>query len=459
MNLSGQSQRWHSECFRCQVCNQALDREESCHVLKDKIICRDDYAKLQQEEIGRNIRCSRCDLPIAANDWVRKAGNYIYHIACFSCDICSRQLSTGEQFTLNVIAEEKNSVRLLCRLHFAIDSDQDSSLSPRQSINYATSSVEKQLKRNHQTAKYSEMIASTSNSSLTMASSNAPRLPIFESLTEFLNDSSSMQQHQHELMSATINQTFIKSGHASHHHLPVPPHQSHGLQHHNLESLRVNPNNHSTSDSSTSSSTSSPSSGKQQQMIMGGTGLGSKSKRVRTTFTEEQLTLLQAQFQRDSNPDGQDLERIATVTGLSKRVTQVWFQNSRARQKKYMVKRKPSLSANNSAATCVVATVNSGNVDNQQQLSSSDYHQMSEFQNQNNRLKHDRQLTDAQAMRKWSSERPDFSFTGSSNITRVNFGLDQDDGGRSSATSDGDHLMISDNEETSADEQNGDEDD
>ena len=59
-----------------------------------------------------------------------------------------------------------------------------------------------------------------------------------------------------------------------------------------------------------------------------------KTKRVRTTFTEEQVQVLQANFQLDSNPDGQDLERIAQITGLSKRVTQVWFQNSRARQKK-----------------------------------------------------------------------------------------------------------------------------
>jgi hypothetical protein len=41
-----------------------------------------------------------------------------------------------------------------------------------------------------------------------------------------------------------------------------------------------------------------------------------KAKRVRTTFTEEQLQILQANFEVDSNPDGQDLERIAQITGI-----------------------------------------------------------------------------------------------------------------------------------------------
>lgn len=59
-----------------------------------------------------------------------------------------------------------------------------------------------------------------------------------------------------------------------------------------------------------------------------------KPKRIRTTFSEDQLQILTANFNMDANPDGHDLERIAKLTGLSKRVTQVWFQNSRARQKK-----------------------------------------------------------------------------------------------------------------------------
>ncbi|KPI94314.1 LIM/homeobox protein Awh [Papilio xuthus] len=152
---------------------------------------------LATQRAGRRTfgaKCSKCCRGISSSDWVRKAREQIYHLACFACDACGRQLSTGEQFALH-------EDRVLCKPH------------------------------------YLETLDGGSISS----------------------DDGCDSEGYHK----------------------------------------------------------------------------SKAKRVRTTFTEEQLQVLQANFQLDSNPDGQDLERIAQVTGLSKRVTQVWFQNSRARQKKH----------------------------------------------------------------------------------------------------------------------------
>ncbi|ELU00843.1 hypothetical protein CAPTEDRAFT_221751 [Capitella teleta] len=149
-------------------------------------VCMED-ATFCSREFG--VKCAKCCRNIQATDWVRRARENVYHLACFACDACKRQLSTGEEFAL-----QEN--RVLCKTHY-------------------------------------------------------------------------------------------------------------------VEAIEGGPGSDENSN--------------QKQ----------KTKRVRTTFTEEQLQVLQANFQLDSNPDGQDLERIAQITGLSKRVTQVWFQNSRARQKKH----------------------------------------------------------------------------------------------------------------------------
>jgi hypothetical protein len=47
----------------------------------------------------------------------------------------------------------------------------------------------------------------------------------------------------------------------------------------------------------------------------------SKTKRVRTTFSDEQLAVLQANFQLDSNPDGQ----VRTVNVKESRLEQILF--------------------------------------------------------------------------------------------------------------------------------------
>ncbi|CAG9770601.1 unnamed protein product [Ceutorhynchus assimilis] len=162
-------------------------------------------------------KCSVCLRGISSSDWVRKARDHVYHLACFACAACHRQLSTGEEFALH-------EDRVLCKAHYL------------ETLDGGTTSSDGKyyFPKQNQNGK------------------------IF-----FLFD------------------------------LDVDGCDADGYH-------------------------------------------KNKAKRVRTTFTEEQLQVLQANFQLDSNPDGQDLERIAQITGLSKRVTQVWFQNSRARQKKHM---------------------------------------------------------------------------------------------------------------------------
>ncbi|XP_061772793.1 zinc finger homeobox protein 3-like isoform X2 [Nerophis ophidion] len=59
-----------------------------------------------------------------------------------------------------------------------------------------------------------------------------------------------------------------------------------------------------------------------------------RDKRQRTTITPEQLEILYQRYSLDSNPTRGVLEGIAQDVGLARRVVQVWFQNTRARERK-----------------------------------------------------------------------------------------------------------------------------
>ncbi|XP_071958379.1 zinc finger homeobox protein 3-like [Antedon mediterranea] len=59
-----------------------------------------------------------------------------------------------------------------------------------------------------------------------------------------------------------------------------------------------------------------------------------RDKRLRTTISAAQLDILYSKFQEDSNPTRRMLDMISKEVGLKKRVVQVWFQNTRARERK-----------------------------------------------------------------------------------------------------------------------------
>lgn len=54
-------------------------------------------------------KCAGCDLGIPPTQVVRKTQDYVYHLQCFACTICSRQLNTGDEFYL---MEDK---KLVCK--------------------------------------------------------------------------------------------------------------------------------------------------------------------------------------------------------------------------------------------------------------------------------------------------------------------------------------------------------
>lgn len=59
-----------------------------------------------------------------------------------------------------------------------------------------------------------------------------------------------------------------------------------------------------------------------------------RDKRLRTTILPEQLDYLYQKYQLDCSPSRKQLENISREVGLKKRVVQVWFQNTRARERK-----------------------------------------------------------------------------------------------------------------------------
>ncbi|VVC93897.1 unnamed protein product, partial [Leptidea sinapis] len=77
---------WHAACLKCQECRQFLDESCTCFVRDGKTYCKRDYTRLF------GTKCDKCGASFSKNDFVMRAKTKIYHIDCFRCCACARQL-------------------------------------------------------------------------------------------------------------------------------------------------------------------------------------------------------------------------------------------------------------------------------------------------------------------------------------------------------------------------------
>ncbi|XP_021702969.1 LIM/homeobox protein Lhx3 isoform X2 [Aedes aegypti] len=83
---------WHAKCLQCSDCHIQLN--EKCFARNGQLFCKDDFFKRY------GTKCAACDLGIPPTQVVRRAQDNVYHLQCFMCSMCSRQLNTGDEFYL-----------------------------------------------------------------------------------------------------------------------------------------------------------------------------------------------------------------------------------------------------------------------------------------------------------------------------------------------------------------------
>ncbi|KAG8010993.1 LIM homeobox transcription factor 1-beta [Nibea albiflora] len=99
---------WHEECLQCAACQQPLTA--TCYCRDTKLYCKADYQRLF------STKCSGCLEKIAPTEFVMRALESVYHLSCFCCCICERQLCKGDEFVLK-------EGQLLCKTDYEREKD------------------------------------------------------------------------------------------------------------------------------------------------------------------------------------------------------------------------------------------------------------------------------------------------------------------------------------------------
>lgn len=88
--ISALGQNWHTDCFRCSVCDDLLSH---WYFEKDGLLfCRDDYLQRFEEA------CQQCLTSISGP--VMIVGEHKFHPECFCCVSCRQYIGDGDSYAL-----------------------------------------------------------------------------------------------------------------------------------------------------------------------------------------------------------------------------------------------------------------------------------------------------------------------------------------------------------------------
>ncbi|KAF8796104.1 LIM/homeobox protein Lhx1 like protein [Argiope bruennichi] len=223
-------------------------------------------------------KCSGCSQGISPTDLVRRARNKVFHLKCFTCLVCRKQLSTGEE--LYVLDEN----RFICK---------DDYLSSR-------------------------------NSQSVLAASSPSDGNDLDDLGDGLgmDPDGQLSERESSVERDAGGHNGLNGGASTvsspNLHMPgsVPPNGPNP----------ANPNGNNSSSETTNSSTSAAQNDENTP--------GTKRRGPRTTIKAKQLETLKAAFAATPKPTRHIREQLAQETGLNMRVIQVWFQNRRSKERR-----------------------------------------------------------------------------------------------------------------------------
>ncbi|XP_059093468.1 insulin gene enhancer protein ISL-3-like isoform X2 [Tigriopus californicus] len=246
-----------------------------------------------------SARCAKCQDLFSPDDFVMRAKNQIFHLKCFQCLCCGKQLVQGDEFAL------KND-KIFCKHCADLEAfDERFEEIPERNNNkrdnYRHADHYQHLFAEMASKAHTQECASstTSEGLKSFKEESGEEKELFDFDDEDEDNSSDMKFNGRDMKRSSVD-----------------------------ERIEGTPDSHSSSDGTLKS----PALGEDQQhQVRRG-----RAGRVRTVLTEKQLNMLKSCYQVNKRPDALVKEQLVELTGLSPRVVRVWFQNKRCKDKKKM---------------------------------------------------------------------------------------------------------------------------